>query len=191
MGKNRINIYFQLIITGLFLCGFIDPLFAKAKAHPSSELSSIEMPINKKVDELHSHLQETSFNRNVFGTVLNSYDFELKKYPKISYKRIFFEKDSVVLSKEAISILKHHAMFLHRHPELSVVLIGHADDKGEDDYNMKLALKRAESVYDFFHANGVQKIQMKIVSFGKNLPRVENNKELALLVNRRVEIVYT
>lgn len=190
--KNYRCIYLALF-TSLLSCCFVDSLWAigKEKAHPVDELGSIEMPLNRKVDELHAHLQKGSFNRKMFGTVLSNYDFDLKKHQKLRYKRIFFEKNSAALSKEAISILRQHAWFLHKHSELSVVLIGHADDKGESGYNMKLALERAQAVYDFFCANRVQKMQMKIVSFGKNLPRVKSKKELARLINRRVEIVYT
>jgi outer membrane protein OmpA-like peptidoglycan-associated protein len=69
-----------------------------------------------------------------------------------------------------------------------VLVIGRADKRGSDDYNVKLAEKRAQSVERFLWANGIRNIPIKVVSEGETNSDQETTDELKLQKDRTVII---
>jgi len=100
---------------------------------------------------------------------------------------VFFELDKDTLSPEAAETLKKHADFLKSRPDLNVVIRGHTDSSGTDEYNIALGSRRAQAVRDRLVELGIPAARMETISFGENLPARADASEQDKAMNRRAE----
>jgi OOP family OmpA-OmpF porin len=70
-----------------------------------------------------------------------------------------------------------------------IEIIGHTDDVGDDDYNMALSLKRADSVRDYLVGKGLDSSKVITGGMGETSPIANNSTEEGRAENRRVEIL--
>ncbi|GGZ98227.1 peptidoglycan-associated lipoprotein Pal [Ignatzschineria ureiclastica] len=103
---------------------------------------------------------------------------------------IYFDFDSDRLRAESYDVVKAHADELKRNPNRGVWLEGHTDDRGSHEYNMGLGERRANSVKALMLQSGANPNQIRVRSYGKEMPAVSGYDEAAWAQNRRVEIVY-
>jgi len=75
--------------------------------------------------------------------------------------------------------------------DIVVVIEGHADMVGSDDYNLRLGARRAETVKRELERSGVDTARMSIVSMGESKPLIDQQTGWARAVNRRVEFKVT
>lgn len=109
----------------------------------------------------------------------------------LSKRVIYFRYDSYEVSPEYQSVLNAHAHYLASHGARSVVLEGHADERGSPEYNIALGEQRAKAVSKMMQLQGVNGSQLQIVSFGEEKPAVSGHDESSWQQNRRVEISYS
>lgn len=106
-------------------------------------------------------------------------------------KRVFyFAFDSSHVRVEDREAIAAHAIYMAQHPEVSVVLEGHADERGTREYNMALGEQRAKAVSQLIILQGAVKGQIQIISFGEERPLALGHNEADWRLNRRVEILY-
>lgn len=105
--------------------------------------------------------------------------------PLPSIEPIYFDLDRFEIRSEYGSILRAGADAL-KESGANVVIEGHCDERGSDDYNVALGEKRAGAVRDYLYNLGVQMSQMSIVSYGEARPAVSGSGETAWSMNRRV-----
>jgi outer membrane protein OmpA-like peptidoglycan-associated protein len=79
------------------------------------------------------------------------------------------------------------AQRLKEKTDVTVVIEGHADNRGGDDYNQKLGLQRAETVMNELAAQGIDRGRMSTASLGESRPLIGTDNAWAHAVNRRVE----
>lgn len=103
---------------------------------------------------------------------------------------IYFDFDKSNVRTEFRTVLNAHAMNLVANPNMSVVLEGHADERGTREYNLALGERRAQSVADYLMLKGVSSSQIDTVSYGEEKPLALGSTEADYAENRRVEIVY-
>ena len=65
---------------------------------------------------------------------------------------------------------------------------GHTDNVGTDEYNQKLSVNRAKSVYNYLVSNGVPEKRISSKGFGSTMPIDDNETDSGRARNRRVEI---
>lgn len=107
----------------------------------------------------------------------------------IIYPDVNFDYDKSTLSSLGQGQTKRLAQYLMENAGgVTVVLEGHADARGTDDYNQSLAQARAESVRNELIANGVPAERLSTVSFGKGKPVFADDADWAHAVNRRVSV---
>lgn len=99
--------------------------------------------------------------------------------------RIFFGYDSYNLSGEARAVLERQAQWLSQYPNLSIIIEGHADERGTREYNLALGERRANAVQSYLAALGVDSSRLSVVSYGKERPVVFDNDPSAWAQNRR------
>lgn len=109
----------------------------------------------------------------------------------LSTRIVFFDYDKSVVREDALPVLLAHAGFLSNNPSINVLLAGHADERGSNEYNLALGQRRADAVRDILASYGVSAGQMETLSFGEEYPRAEGHDEAAWQENRRVEIRYS
>lgn len=102
---------------------------------------------------------------------------------------IHFAYDSDELRPESIEALQAHVEFLRRNPGLSVLLRGHTDERGTEEYNLALGSRRALSVRDHLVSQGIESERLHTISLGIYEPIALGQDEEAHAQNRRVEFL--
>lgn len=100
---------------------------------------------------------------------------------------VHFDFDSSVLSAEAQQILLDKAQWLRKNPGVSVVIEGHCDERGTNEYNMALGERRARAAYEYLVLLGIEAGRLTIISYGEEYPAVPGSNEEAWAKNRRDE----
>ncbi|GHE77505.1 peptidoglycan-associated lipoprotein Pal [Thalassotalea profundi] len=103
---------------------------------------------------------------------------------------VYFGFDKSSVSGEYSAVLDAHAKFLNENTNVSVLVEGHADERGTPDYNIALGERRAKSVVTYLENMGVSSSQISIVSYGEEKPMVKDRSESAFAKNRRAVLVY-
>jgi len=80
------------------------------------------------------------------------------------------------------------SQMISKYGSVKIVLQGHTDFKGSDEYNMKLGMDRAEAVRKELVALGVPAEGLSTVSFGESQPLFQEQDDWARAANRRVEV---
>ena len=101
---------------------------------------------------------------------------------------IYFEKGSWELSAESRQLLRDKALWLLANPSVNVVVQGHSDETGSDEFNFALGDRRAGSVKSFLIEAGIDPGRMAAVSYGREKPAELEQNERAKAKNRRVHI---
>ncbi|WP_272699644.1 peptidoglycan-associated lipoprotein Pal [Desulfovibrio sp. Fe33] len=102
---------------------------------------------------------------------------------------IRFAFNSYDLSDEARSSLAQKANILRKFKDVNVVIEGHCDERGTEEYNLALGERRARAAYEHLVILGVEPERMKIVSFGEEYPVDPAHNETAWAKNRRDEFI--
>jgi len=109
----------------------------------------------------------------------------------LSKRVIYFDFDSSDVTSEAREIISAHAQNLSQNANLSVVLEGHADERGTREYNVALGEHRAKAVKQLLVVQGVSDSQVQVISFGEERPAAVGHDESSWRLNRRVELLYS
>ena len=108
----------------------------------------------------------------------------------LSKRVIYFRYDSYEVLPEYQSIVTAHANYLASHQDRTVILEGHADERGSPEYNIALGEQRGKAVSSMMQFQGASIHQLQVVSFGEEKPAVNGHDESAWQQNRRVELSY-
>lgn len=100
-------------------------------------------------------------------------------------KDIYFNYDRYDVRPADAVALKADADFLAAHPAYKIVLSGHCDERGSEDYNMALGSSRANGVRDQLVKLGVDSSRIKTISYGKEKPFCSDQNEECYQQNRR------
>jgi outer membrane protein OmpA-like peptidoglycan-associated protein len=84
--------------------------------------------------------------------------------------------------------LRQLATSLRNYPGTTVLIVGHTDSSGSDEYNMGLSYRRAESARSFLAAQGIDASRVRVEGRGESEPVADNSTEAGRQQNRRVEI---
>lgn len=93
------------------------------------------------------------------------------------------------LSTGAHRSVSRLAAFLQKYPNRSVLIEGHTDSVGSDEYNLDLSRRRAESVKARLVMDGVEPGRITTVGYGKKFPAFSNDTAANRAMNRRVEVI--
>lgn len=106
---------------------------------------------------------------------------------KIQANRIYFAFDSSELFPESRQILTEKAGLLKANPSIKVVIEGHCDERGTNEYNMALGERRARAAKDFLVKLGVEASRLQTISYGEERPTCTESNEACWSKNRRAE----
>lgn len=100
-------------------------------------------------------------------------------------ERIHFDFDQYVLTATSKSTLVSNAGLLRAAPAIKVLIEGHCDERGSDEYNLALGEKRALATKDYLISLGVAADRMSIISYGEEMPIDSAHTKEAWAKNRR------
>lgn len=106
---------------------------------------------------------------------------------KVIFPAVAFRFNSAELTDLGKGQVYLAAQRLKEKADLTVVVEGHADAVGNEEYNRKLGQRRAQTVMNELSAQGIDPSRMSAASIGENAPLVTQDNEWARAVNRRVE----
>ena len=99
--------------------------------------------------------------------------------------RVFFATNESVLTTRSRDTLRKQATWLRKNSEITVVLEGHADERGTREYNLALGERRANAAKDYLMTYGVSASRISVISYGKERPVDSGSNPLAWSKNRR------
>ena len=103
-------------------------------------------------------------------------------------KNIEFDFDkSNVQGSEAARRLDMVADYMKRHPDVKVLISGHTDSMGTDEYNQALSERRAKTAADYLVDKGISRSRMTTKGYGESRPIDTNETDEGRQHNRRVE----
>lgn len=108
---------------------------------------------------------------------------------KIVLEDVHFEFDKSTLTNTARSILDMNGKRLKENPGIKVIIEGHCDERGSNEYNLALGERRAVSVKNYLSSLGIENKRMKTVSYGEERPLDPGHNERAWALNRRAHFV--
>ena len=99
--------------------------------------------------------------------------------------RVFFATNESVLTTASRETLRKQAAWLRKNPDVTVVLEGHADERGTREYNLALGERRANAAKDYLMTYGISSSRASVISYGKERPVDSGSNPLAWSKNRR------
>ena len=99
--------------------------------------------------------------------------------------RVFFATNESILTTASRETLRAQAAWLRKNPDVTVVVEGHADERGTREYNLALGERRANAAKDYLMTYGVSGKRISVISYGKERPVNPASSPLAWSQNRR------
>lgn len=115
-------------------------------------------------------------------------------------KKVYFDFDSYALREDAKEAIKENfniiKPILDENPEAALLIEGHCDERGTNEYNLELGWKRANAVKRYLIMLGIPEDRIQTVSFGEEFPEApcpppQCNDESKWRLNRRAVFVIT
>lgn len=100
-----------------------------------------------------------------------------------------FDLDKATLRISSHKSLDRIAELMKENEDFDLIIEGHADAQGSEEYNEELSKERAMEVKDYLTRKGVESNRIYTIAFGEELPQASNDTESGRQENRRVEFV--
>jgi len=147
------------------------------KARAEAEAKAREAQQTKaEVEQLLKDLAELQGKQTDRGIVLTLGD-------------VLFAFGKAEISAGAVRNVDKLAQYLEKHPERNLLIEGHTDSIGSDEFNLALSQKRADAVKEVLAAKGISSDRMVSKGYGKEFPVATNDTDSGRQLNRRVEVV--
>jgi outer membrane protein OmpA-like peptidoglycan-associated protein len=148
-----------------------------AKAKSAAEMEAAKAAKAKaESDQLMKELASLKAQQTERGIVLTIGD-------------VLFATGKADLSPDANKSVNKLADFLKKYPNRDVLIEGHTDSVGADDYNLVLSRKRADSVKYKLMGEGIEEGRITTVGYGERFPLASNDTKAGKTQNRRVEVI--
>lgn len=102
---------------------------------------------------------------------------------------VYFDFDRADLSADAVQQLQKNAAYLVQHADVTVLIEGHCDEFGTDEYNLALGERRAAAARDFLVRQGIAASRLRTVSYGEGRPFCFDSTASCWPLNRRAHFV--
>jgi len=104
-------------------------------------------------------------------------------------KDVFFDFDKYNIKDQYKEVLIDDAEQIMDRDDIHIMIEGHCDERGTNEYNLALGEKRAKAARDFLTAYGVDPAKLSIISYGEEKPFAMGHNEEAWAKNRRAHLV--
>ncbi|MBU1627577.1 OmpA family protein [bacterium] len=103
-------------------------------------------------------------------------------------QNVYFEFDSAKIKQVCEQSLDEVANVLKANPNVKVIIEGHTDSKGSDEYNLNLSQKRADSIKKYLVSKGIAAENLSTKGYGESKPIADNETDEGRAKNRRIEL---
>jgi peptidoglycan-associated lipoprotein len=101
------------------------------------------------------------------------------------YDKSTIRSDATTALRDDVNVIRD---ILASYPSQKLLIEGHTDERGSDEYNMGLGDRRARSAEEFLETMGIPMNQLTVISYGKDRPRCTEETEQCWQENRRAHI---
>ena len=99
--------------------------------------------------------------------------------------RVFFATNESILTTRSRDTLRKQAAWLRENSNVTIVIEGHADERGTREYNLALGERRANAAKDYLITYGISADRISVISYGKERPVDSGSNPLSWSKNRR------
>lgn len=121
-------------------------------------------------------------------TVLES-TLSVEEQAKSVFKDVLFDYDKYDIRPDSRPSLDAVADFLNKNKDINIVVEGHCDERGTNEYNLALGEKRAKAAQNYLTSQGVSKGRIIAITFGEEKPVCTEPTESCWQNNRRAHFV--
>jgi peptidoglycan-associated lipoprotein len=139
------------------------PSQAKQVAAKQNRPTTMPADVRKKLDEYLAKLEDALFD----------------------YDQSTIRTDASVALRDDVAVIRG---ILADYPNQKLIVEGHADERGSDEYNLALGDRRAHAVQEFLASQGIPGPQLAVVSYGKERPVCTDESESCWQRNRRAHV---
>jgi peptidoglycan-associated lipoprotein len=111
------------------------------------------------------------------------------KEEKVIFDDIYFDYDQYDIRPDAESTIQDIASWLLKNPSSNVLIEGHCDERGTNEYNLALGDRRAKAVRDYLIALGIAANRIETLSYGEEQPACIEASEVCWAKNRRAHFI--
>lgn len=104
---------------------------------------------------------------------------------------IHFDYDQSDVRADDVANLDRKAAILGANPSVKLRISGHADERGSDEYNLALGMRRAAAAKRYLENKGVEGARIEVISYGEERPLATGSDEASWASNRRDEFDVT
>jgi peptidoglycan-associated lipoprotein len=112
-----------------------------------------------------------------------------KEFAAVELKSIYFDFDKYDIRPADAKVLDETAQWLKSNNSQLVLLEGHCDERGTNEYNLALGERRAKSTMNYLVSQGVQASRITIISYGEERPVCTQHNEECWSKNRRAQFL--
>ena len=102
---------------------------------------------------------------------------------------IFFDFDKNLIRPDARRLLDKNASWLKENPKMRIIIEGHADERGTNEYNLALGERRAMAAKRYLVALGIDSSRIRTISYGEEKPFCGESNEPCWQQNRRAHFL--
>ena len=113
----------------------------------------------------------------------------VEEQAKSVFKDVLFDYDKYDITADARPILNDVAQFLNDKNNVNIVVEGHCDERGTNEYNLALGEKRAKAAKNYLVSLGISPERMIIITFGEEKPACTEQNDSCWQQNRRAHFV--
>ncbi len=100
-------------------------------------------------------------------------------------KDVLFDYDKAEIRSDQVATLQGNAAWLKANPNVRMIIEGHCDERGSEEYNLALGDRRANAVKEYLISQGVQSNRINTVSYGEERPVCREETDACFAMNRR------
>lgn len=177
---KRYWLFLLVIIIGVALFSACKPKVKQVPTPPPPQVQ--EQPKVEKVEPPKEPVKRALTEEEIFMAQ------SLEEANKAGYlKMIHFDFDKYNIRDDMKPILAQNAAWLKKFSSVKILIEGHCDERGTEEYNLALGERRAKSTFDYLISLGISQDRMKIISYGKSQPLDPGHNEDAWAKNRRAQ----
>lgn len=139
-----------------------------------------------KADAILSGKDEIKANAEIAASITDEAAF-IAELKALDFHTIYFDFDKFNLREVSKSQLNNLELYLARHQDVTLEILGHTDAIGSVDYNQQLSENRSQSAYDYLQKKGLTNIALVAKGFSELAPMDTNDDANGRQNNRRVE----
>lgn len=173
------------ILTSVIVTVFIFSSCTKKQIKKDEQLQSqfqtqVQQPISTKT--------EVTEMEKAFGDTSDEAD--VRRKIASSLKPVYFDFDKYNLTPQARETLSQNAKIIMEN-DFNIIIEGHCDERGTEQYNLSLGQKRANAVKEYYIRLGVKPSKIATISYGEEMPLCRESNEECWSLNRRAETKVT